>query len=272
MNQVLKTFNGSIISNHYDEHGILDNKSRNSLTTLLIENEYQRYVTKNLPFKLNKEVIREIMDDIKHCFQNEPGDVYYIPYNSKQRMSGKLWMCYQNFKKKMKLTAPRGANKPQITIKKVDQTSYNLIKQLIKPNENFYPHWNKTVEYRLRTVNTTIFTKDYFNLYPALMESSGYKLIEMDYKFQYPNTNNFELEWNKIYISIYNIGLNRQIEVPICKNLRIASLLLLPLLIPPVWVAFKGKRIKYTKNEVQEGFIVHCKVYYTSFYHCQFLK
>lgn len=259
MAQVLKTFNGRLISDYYKEHDILDNKSRNSLTTLLIENEYQRNVTKNRTFKLNKEDMREIVDEIKLCFPNEPDNVYYIPYNTKQRMSGKLFMSYQNFKKKMKLTATR-INKPPIS--KVDEASFSLIKKMTKPNGTFYQHWNKTVEHRLRTVNKTVLPKDYFNLYPALMESSGYKLIEMDYKFQYPNTNNFELEWNKIFKSIWNIGLNRQLEeTPICKDLKMASILLLPFVIPSVWVAFKGKRIKYTKNEVQEGFIVHCKVF-----------
>lgn len=264
MAQVLNTFNGRIIANYYKVHGILDNKARNSLTNLLIENEYQRYVTKNLPFKLNKEIMEEIMDEIKQCFKNEPDNVYYIPYNAKQRMSGKLWMCYNNFKKKMKLTAPRVSKAP---MRNVDPISFNLIKVKTRPNETFYQHWNETVEHRLKTVNNI---KDYFNMYPALNQNTGYKLIEMDYNFLHPNTNNFELEWNKIYESIWKIGIDRQIEeIPICKDLKIASLLLLPFLIPPVWVAFKGKRIKYTKTEVQDGFIVHYKVtsFVTTYYH-----
>lgn len=258
MAEVLKTFNGRIVTDYYKEHGTLDNKSRNTLTTLLIENEYQRYVTKNLPFKLNKEDLEELEDEIKKWFKNEPDNVYFIPYTTKQRTCGKLFTCYSNFRKKMKLTATRVSKPP---IRKVDPTSLDLLKVMIKPNETFYQHWNKTIEHRLETVSKTILIKDYFNMYPALNETSGYKLIEMDYNYLYPNTNNFELEWNKNFKSIWNIASDRQIEdIPICKDLRIASLLLLPFLIPPVWVVFKGKRIKYTKTEAQEGFIVHFKV------------
>lgn len=107
LDTILKTVRGKIISEYYKRNGVLDNRSRNSLTTLLIENEYTNMMNKNVPFKLTRYTMEEITSEIRSHFPTESNDVYFIPSSSKRQMAGKLWKSFNNFKSKMKLIAQR---------------------------------------------------------------------------------------------------------------------------------------------------------------------
>lgn len=231
------------------------------LTTLIIENEYNNSINKNMPFKLPKYVIKEITDEIRHFFHTEPEDVYFIASCNKRPMSGKLWMCYNNFKRKMKLSSQRPFKEKPAT-PNFDQTKLNLLQLMVNPNTQFFEYWNSTADYRLNNLRKSgITTREYFNLYPALKESSGYKLIENDYRFLYEKSCCFNEEWNKNFNSIWKIGIIREVQDKIiCKDLKLASLLLLPSLITPITQTVKGKRIKYTNIEIQNGFFLQFKV------------
>lgn len=229
------------------------------LTTLIIEHEYNNSLNKNIPFKFPKYVMKEITDEIRHFFHTEPEDVYFITPMNKRPMSGKLWKGYNNFKRKMNLTPYK--KKPVKQIPQADQTKINLLQLMIEPNTQYFEYWNSTANYRLYNLRKSgITTKEYFNLYPALKESSGYKLIENDYRFLYEKSCDFNEEWDKVFNSIWKMGIAQNINDQVnCKDLRLASLLLLPLLITPIIQFVNGKRMKYTKPEVQNGFFLQFK-------------
>lgn len=229
------------------------------LTTLIIENEYINSINKKIPFKLPKYVLKEITDEIRHFFHTEPADVYFITPCNQRPMSGKLWKGYNNFKRKMKLTPQK--KKQFNPIPQADQTKINLLKLMIEPNAQYFEYWNSTANFRLYNLRKSgITTNEYFNLYPALKESSGYKLLENDFRFIYEKSCCFNEEWNKVFNSIWKMGIARKINNQIiCKDLRLASLLLLPSLITPITQFVNGKRMKYTNAEIQNGFFLQFK-------------
>lgn len=256
---------GKPILNYYKEHNQLDNKNRCALVNLLIQKEGDLSVQAGVSFKMTKERFVQITKDIKKVFKNEPENVYYIPFSQKKKQpqSGKLFQSYACMKRKLNLSTKRKAKIEEVKLE-ADLDKLSFLKNTKKLSGIFYAFWKDTLNYRLQNLkNSEMSLKEYFKIYPILNESNGYQLFEQDFSEIFPNSSNFEEEFNKIYLNICKVAASIKISLNVlCKDLRLNALLLLPMIIntTTAYCSEKKKQVKFPKSQAQKAFIVHFKV------------
>lgn len=256
---------GKPILDYYKKHNQLDNRNRCALSNLLIQKEGDLKLQADLPFKIPNERFIQLANDITETFKNEPENVYYIPYSQKkkQAQTGKLYQSYLFMRRKWNISSIRKTKKVEVMIK-ADSGKLTFMRNAKKLSGIFFAFWKDTINYRIQNLkNLEISLKEYFKLYPILNEPNGYQLFEHDFSENYPNCSNFEIEFNKKYLSICKVAEFRKISLNLsCEDLRLNALLLLPLIISTAtaYCSEKKKQVKFPKSHAQKAFIVHFKV------------
>lgn len=105
LNIVLQSLRGRLIYERYKKNGVLDNRTRNDLTTLIVEHLYNNSIDKCIPFKLPRCKMEMIVFEITKVFPTELEGLYFTPSVNGQPTTGKLWKRFHNFKRKLKLSA-----------------------------------------------------------------------------------------------------------------------------------------------------------------------
>lgn len=256
---------GKPILSYYQKHNQLDNKNRCALANLLIQKEGDLSLKAGILFKMTKERFLQITKDIKKVFKNEPENVYYIPFSQKKKQpqTGKLYQSYVFIKRKLNLSTTRKTKKEKVKFE-ADSETLSFLKNTRNLSGIFYALWKDTLNYRIQNLkNSEITLKEYFKIYPILNEPNGYQLFENDFSEIFPNSLNFEEEFNKIYLNICTLAASSKVPINnFCKNLKLNALFLLPMLINTgtAYCSEKKKQVKCPKSQAQKAFIVHFKV------------
>ncbi|CAI6372306.1 unnamed protein product [Macrosiphum euphorbiae] len=145
--------------------------------------------------KINRSQFSKIAKGIEELFPSESEFVYFIPYfregNKVSPNRGKLYDKYCNIKREINKTntafKQNLCNKDDAVFTNEDEIldSINWLKHNIDPEITLYKLWAETASYRLQKQSN-----DKNNLkYPALKNSKGHILIDMDFDNLYPQKN-----------------------------------------------------------------------------------
>lgn len=265
----LKCANGIIIKNYYSKYGTLDNRSRNSLATLVITAEFNLCIDKP-KFVIRTARFDELTSQIISEFPKEPAFVYFIPYNSKTRSvaKGKLWESYNYLKKKL-----QNFDNPIKTEENNSESVDAQIKFLLthfEPMEDVMLAWKETFHARqklLESPTSTTSIEQYFSKFPILKGPFGGDFILTDFELKYKGFENKLAEnWDKINKIIIEIADSKNSpEIQLMKQQKcndILMLCLLPFLLPHAYLKKNNnsKRTKLTKQEILENIFIHIKV------------
>ncbi|XP_036320475.1 uncharacterized protein LOC118734990 [Rhagoletis pomonella] len=274
-----QTCDGKIIISRYKKNKILNDKTRNSFSNIIVHNEFAA----NPNTVICTARFIQLSQSISELFPNEDKETYYIPA---QRVGlardtilakGKLWNQFTTFSRDLRECSLRKIRPTEIegaTIGRIhprlpethsgSENIASLIEFLrthLEPWAVVTENWRITCSTRLNQLcNDTKYEQiaDYILEYPVLKQPLGYKLFESDFDTLYPDAaKRMMTHWTAFKEKVqFEVRDNEHKTIESDAEVLNAFAGLLPSV--PLKVP-KGKAWKASKQDMKEGFLLHIK-------------
>ncbi|XP_072162626.1 uncharacterized protein [Bemisia tabaci] len=214
---------GKAVLLYYNTHACLNNKMRQRLAKVIIDNEIKDDPSRVISHRAFQALAHAVAD----LFPPEKSESYFTPYCRNRsgktfNAKGKLIDRYKNMRKSLRACGlikskhpmpPRQAPKEDISLFSGTGAEHvRWLTKFVEPWDVVEDYWRITSGQRLEYLDKdpNLTADGYLDLFPALKEPEGHKLIDIDFATKYPEARNALFDnWDNFTDKILNFAQNK---------------------------------------------------------------